>query len=233
MKNIKKIILCVFCFSAYTNGYGAGIADVYWYEAKPGKVAEVEALMREGRDIAVARGQTTIVHKQNIGIGGEYRFLWVDFFESYAQKAEQAYSDVGNIYTEDWKRYIDKFESSDALATVASYSMTSLDDINPGNYIVQVYTWEPKPGEFAKSLAAMQEAKKIFEGHGYLIDIWQHGLGSGNYLQFVMLSTSREAQAKSVQALLEDQEWAPKQQDWFDKKSYGRLVESYEVTALD
>ena len=126
------------CFSAYTHGYGAGIADVYWYEAKPGKVAEVEALMREGRDIAMARGQTTIVHKQNIGIGGEYRFLWVDFFESYAQKAEQAYSDVGNIYTEDWKRYIDKFESSDALATVASYSMTSLDDINPGNYIVQV-----------------------------------------------------------------------------------------------
>ncbi|MCH2578456.1 MAG: hypothetical protein MK003_08905, partial [Pseudomonadales bacterium] len=54
-----------------------------------------------------------------------------------------------------------------------------------------------------------------------------------NNLQYVMLSTSREAQAKSVQALLEDQEWAPKQQDWFDKKSYGRLVESYEVTALD
>ena len=75
IKNIKKIILCVFCFCAYTNGYGDGIADVYWYEAKPGKVAEVEALMREGRDIAVARGQATIVHKQNIGIGGENRFL--------------------------------------------------------------------------------------------------------------------------------------------------------------
>ena len=81
--------------------------------------------------------------------------------------------------------------------------MTSLDDINPGNYVVQVYTWESKPGEFARSLAGMQEAKKIFEGHGYLIDIWQQGLGSGNNLEFVMLSASREAQAKSFQVLLD------------------------------
>ena len=73
----------------------AGIADIYWYEAKPGKVQGVKALMREGRDIAIASGQTTIVHEQNVGVGGEYRFLWVDFYGSISmrvirKKAKQA-----------------------------------------------------------------------------------------------------------------------------------------------
>ena len=43
----------------------------------------------------------------------------------------------------------------------------------------------------------MEEAKEIFESHGYLIDIWQHGLGSGNYLQFVMLSVNQERSRRS------------------------------------
>ena len=232
MKIIKLSLAVGLSLAWFSSLNAAGIADIYWYEAKPGKVQEVEALMREGRDIAIASGQTTIVHKQNVGVGGEYRFLWVDFYESYSQKAKQAYSDVGNVYTKGWEAYIRKLESSDALKPVRSYSMTSLDDINPGNYIVQVYTWDPKPGQFAKSLAAMEEAKEIFESHGYLIDIWQHGLGSGNYLQFVMLSESREAQAKSFEALLNDEKWAPKQLDWFDKEKYGSLVESYEMTVL-
>ena len=76
------------CLAWFSSLNAAGIADIYWYEAKPGKVQEVEALMREGRDIAIASGQTTIVHKQNVGVGGEYRFLWVDFYESYLQKSK-------------------------------------------------------------------------------------------------------------------------------------------------
>tara|TARA_B100001250_G_scaffold185541_1_gene159560 strand:+ start:2085 stop:2786 length:702 start_codon:yes stop_codon:yes gene_type:complete len=233
MIKTEKLMAGLFCLMAISSLHGEGIADMYWYEARPGKVAEVTSLMREGRDIAIANGQSTIVHKQNIGEGAENRFLWVDFFESYSQKAKQAYSDVGGDYSKAWARYIDKMESSDALTPLKSYSMTSMDAINPGNYIVQVYTWEPKPGEFAKTLLAMEEAQKIFESHGYLIDIWQHGLGSGNYLQFTMLSTSRESQAKSFEALLADDNWASKQQEWFDEKKYGRLVESYEMTVLD
>ena len=233
MKIMKNLMFGGFCLTFLPLSYGAGIADIYWYEATPGKVAEATALMREGRDIAIANGQTTIVHKQNLGEGAENRFLWVDFFESYSQKAKQAYSDVGGDYSKSWKKYIDKMESSEAMTPLKSHSMTSLDEINPGNYIVQVYTWEPKPGEFAKSLAAMEDAQVIFESHGYLIDIWQHGLGSGNYLQFTMLSSSREAQAKSFEALLADEKWSAKQQQWFDEQKYGRLVESYEMTVLD
>ena len=44
--------------------------------------------------------------------------------------------------------------------------MTSLDDINPGDYIVQVWTWRPKVGKATQTLKALEEAKEIFESHG-------------------------------------------------------------------
>ena len=79
----------------------------------------------------------------------------------------------------------------------------------------------------------LEEAKEIFESHGFLIDLWQHGLGSKNFFNFVMLSNSKEEQAKSLESLLNDQEWQRKQLDWMDKQKYGRLVESYEMTSLN
>ena len=114
-----------------------------------------------------------------------------------------------------------------------SYQMTSLDDINPGDYIVQVWTWRPKVGKATQTLEALEEAKEIFESHGFLVDLWQHGLGSKYSFNFVMLSNSKEEQAKSLESLLADEEWQKKQLDWFDKQKYGRLVDSYEMTSLD
>ena len=111
--------------------------------------------------------------------------------------------------------------------------MTSLDDIDPGDNIVQVWIWDPKKGKAAETLEALEEAKTIFEKHGFLIDLWQHGLGSKNYFQFVMLSTSEEAQAKSLSSLESDTEWQEKQMEWFDEEKYGKLVESYQVTSLN
>ena len=111
--------------------------------------------------------------------------------------------------------------------------MTSLDDIDPGDYIVQVWIWDPKKGKAAETLEALEEAKTIFEKHGFLIDLWQHGLGSKNFYQFVMLSTSEEAQAKSLSSLESDTEWQEKQMEWFDEEKYGKLVESYQVTSLN
>ena len=111
--------------------------------------------------------------------------------------------------------------------------MTSLDDINPGDYIVQVWTWRPKVGQATQTLEALEEAKEIFESHGFLVDLWQHGLGSKYSFNFVMLSNSKEEQAKSLESLLTDEEWQKKQLDWFDKQKYGRLVDSYEMTSLD
>ena len=78
MKIIKLSLVAGLSLAWFSSLNAAGIADIYWYEAKPGKVQEVEALMREGRDIAIASGQTTIVHKQNVGVGCEYRFCgWI------------------------------------------------------------------------------------------------------------------------------------------------------------
>ena len=108
-----------------------------------------------------------------------------------------------------------------------------LDEINPGDYIVQIWTWAPQKGKSAQTLKALEEAKEIFESHGFLIDLWQHGLGSKNFFNFVMLSNSKEEQAKSLESLLNDQEWQRKQLDWMDKQKYGRLVESYEMTSLN
>ena len=89
-----------------------------------------------------------------------------------------------------------------------------------------------KKRKSAETLEALEEAKLIFEKHGFLIDLWQHGLGSKNFYQFVMLSNSREAQAKSLESLENDTEWQRKQLEWFDEEKYGKLVESYQVTSL-
>ena len=227
MKRLIKFITVIILFMSFSLLKAEGIADIYFYKAKPGNYQEAADLMREGRDIGLANGQSVIVHQQNMGKGGEKIFVWVDFFENYTQRASQAYSN------ESWAPFIDKFNSQDILEPIKSYQMTSLDDINPGDYIVQVWTWAPKKGKASQTLKALEEAKEIFESHGFLVDLWQHGLGSKNFFNFVMLSNSKEEQAKSYESLLTDQGWQRKQLDWFDKRKYGRLVDSYEMTSLD
>jgi|TARA_B100000959_G_scaffold37159_2_gene35829 hypothetical protein len=212
---------------SFTSLKAEGIADVYFYKARPGGIEEAANLMREGRDVGLSNGQSIIVHQQNIGRGGEKIFVWIDFFEDYNQRAKQPYS------SDSWAPFIEKFNSQDILEPIKSYQMTSLDEIDPGDYIVQVWTWDPKQGKSEETLEALQDAKEIIEKHGFLVDLWQHGLGSQNFFQFVMLSTSKEAQGKSYESLLADEDWQKKQQDWFDKKKYGRLVESYEMTSLN
>ena len=227
MKRLIKFITVIILFMSFSLLKAEGIADIYFYKAKPGNYQEAADLMREGRDIGLANGQSVIVHQQNMGKGGEKIFVWVDFFENYTQRASQAYSN------ESWAPFIEKFNSQDILEPIKSYQMTSLDDINPGDYIVQVWTWAPKKGKASQTLKALEEAKEIFESHGFLVDLWQHGLGSKNFFNFVMLSNSKEEQAKSYESLLTDQGWQRKQLDWFDKRKYGRLVDSYEMTSLD
>ena len=131
-------------------------SDIYFYKAKPGKYQEAADLMREGRDLGLANGQSVIVHQQNMGKGGEKIFVWVDFFENYTQRASQAYSN------ESWAPFIKKFNSQDILEPIKSYQMTSLDEINPGDYIVQIWTWAPQKGKSAQTLKALEEAKEIF-----------------------------------------------------------------------
>ena len=65
---------------------------------------------------------------------------------------------------------------------------------------------------------ALEEAKEIFESHGFLIDLWQHGL-EVKLFNFVMLSNSKEEQAKSLESLVNDQEWQRKQLDWMINKN--------------
>ena len=224
MKHFNLKLLLVFLLWNSTV-FSAGYADAYFYKAKLGKYEEAADLMREGRDIGLANGQVVIVHQQNIGKGGEKMFLWVDFFNTYEDRAK-AYT------AEAWQPFLEKFNKQTILMPVKSYQMTSLDEINPGDYVVQVWIWDPKKGKSAETLEALEEAKLIFEKHGFLIDLWQHGLGSKNFYQFVMLSNSREAQAKSLESLENDTEWQRKQLEWFDEEKYGKLVESYQVTSL-
>ena len=46
MKIIKLSLVAGLSLAWFSSLNAAGIADIYWYEAKPGKVQEVEALMR-------------------------------------------------------------------------------------------------------------------------------------------------------------------------------------------
>ena len=123
MKHFKLKLLLVFLLWNSTV-FSAGYADAYFYKAKPGKYEEAADLMREGRDIGLANGQVVIVHQQNIGKGGEKMFLWVDFFNTYEDRA-RAYT------AEAWQPFLEKFNQQTILMPVKSYQMTSLDEINP------------------------------------------------------------------------------------------------------
>ena len=81
MKKLIKFITVVTLFMSFSLLKAEGIADIYFYKAKPGKYQEAADLMREGRDLGLANGQSVIVHQQNMGKGGEKIFVWVDFFE--------------------------------------------------------------------------------------------------------------------------------------------------------
>ena len=153
MKHFKLKLLLVFLLWNSTV-FSAGYADAYFYKAKPGKYEEAADLMREGRDIGLANGQAVIVHQQNIGKGGEKMFLWVDFFNTYEDRA-RAYT------AEAWQPFLEKFNKQTILTPVKSYQMTSLDEINPGDYVVQVWIWDPKKGKSAETLEALEEAKLI------------------------------------------------------------------------
>ena len=125
-----------------------------FYKAKPGKLIEAAELMREGRDIGLANDQLVIVHQQNIGKGAEKMFLWVDFFNTYEDRAK-AYT------AEAWTPYLEKFNRQEILEPVRSYQMTSLDDIDPGDYIVQVWIWDPKKGKTTETLEAFGHTEKV------------------------------------------------------------------------
>jgi len=98
-----------------------------------------------------------IAHLQSLGPGGEAVVSWIEFYEDSLDRAKNRYKG------EEWDAYFEKWSSQTALKPLKSYSMTALDDVAPGVYVIDSSTWAPKPNMFDETLAAMIEAKQIFE----------------------------------------------------------------------
>ena len=153
----------------------------------------------------------------------------MEFYDSLEQRAEIRYADPK------WDAYTEKFYSSNAIDTVRTYSMTSLDeDIGDENVaLARVYVWDAKPNMYDETITALFQAKEIFEKHGFVVDLWQQGVGSKHYLEFVMLSSSEEEQAKSLRSVNADQDWIEIEPVWMKNEEVARFITSFELSKIN
>ena len=227
---MKKLLFitslaCIF----FANNIFAVEMDVYVYKVKPGSLEEALEIFQEGSSIASQTGMNVAIAQQSSGKGGELTYHWLEFYDSLEQRAEIRYADPK------WDAYTEKFYSSNAIDTVRTYSMTSLDeDIGDENVaLARVYVWDAKPNMYDETITALFQAKEIFEKHGFVVDLWQQGVGSKHYLEFVMLSSSEEEQAQSIQSVNADQDWIKMEPIWMKNEDVARFVTSFELSPIN
>jgi len=225
MKQI--LLLAIFLTSLLASFvYATGeIGDLYFYKVTSGQEAQAQLLLAEGRALGAETGMVIIIHKQNFGDGGDSIFSWFELYENQLHRAETQYKDSR------WAAYLGKFYRSTAITPVRSFTMTALDELVQADYIVNSYIWDPKPGKYDETLKAMYRTKAIFEKHGFQVDLWVHGAGSDQFLNFTMLSTSLIEQAKSMTSLAADPDWLKLEPSWMKNEKYARLVENYQMTS--
>jgi len=227
---MKKLLFitslaCIF----FANNIFAVEMDVYVYKVKPGSLEEALEIFQEGSSIASQTGMNVAIAQQSSGKGGELTYHWLEFYDSLEQRAEIRYADPK------WDAYTEKFYSSNAIDTVRTYSMTSLDeDIGDENVaLARVYVWDAKPNMYDETITALFQAKEIFEKHGFVVDLWQQGVGSKHYLEFVMLSSSEEEQAKSLRSVNADQDWIEIEPVWMKNEEVARFITSFELSKIN
>ena len=227
---MKKLLFitslaCIF----FANNIFAVEMDVYVYKVKPGSLEEALEIFQEGKSIASETGIDVAIAQQSSGKGGELTYHWLEFYDSLEQRAEIRYADPK------WDAYTEKFYSSNAIDTVRTYSMTSLDeDIGDENVaLARVYVWDAKPNMYDETITALFQAKEIFEKHGFVVDLWQQGVGSKHYLEFVMLSSSEEEQAQSIRSVNADQDWIKMEPIWMKNEDVARFVTSFELSPIN
>ena len=227
---MKKLLFitslaCIF----FANNIFAVEMDVYVYKVKPGSLEEALEIFQEGSSIASQTGMNVAIAQQSSGKGGELTYHWLEFYDSLEQRAEIRYADPK------WDAYTEKFYSSNAIDTVRTYSMTSLDeDIGDENVaLARVYVWDAKPNMYDETITALFQAKEIFEKHGFVVDLWQQGVGSKHYLEFVMLSSSEEEQAKSLRSVNADQDWIEIEPVWMKNEDVARFITSFELSKIN
>ena len=172
MKKIKMTIISIFCLSVSINLYSIE-ADVWVYEVDTNKIMEAESLFQEAMTIGQETGQNVGIGMQQIGKGGDLVVRWYDFYESPTQRATTRYS------SPKWTKYVEKFWSSKIIKkNPRNYHMTLIDDqMCNAPATVQVWIWKPKKGKFNEAIESFKQSQKLFEAHGFEIDMWQEGLG--------------------------------------------------------
>ena len=225
-----KMFLTTLILCSFSNVYSIE-ADVWEYKVEPGHINEAVELFEEAIKISRAAGRNTSILQQTFGKDGEFKFHWVDFYDSLEKRAnDEAYQSAA------FADFINRFYKSGSVTTVRSYTMTLIDDQlcdNPG--IVSIYVWKPNPGELSSVVEDFKAGSVLFEKHGWEVDLWQENIGGQDNLQFVMCSQSAVDEAKSNASLNSDEEWLSQQPNaplWDSYSDNSKFIGSFELNPI-
>lgn len=189
------------------------VADIFYYEIQPGKAVEANELLNEAARIADETDMTLALHFQRYGPGGDGVVIWAEFYEDAFHREKVRYKG------EAWEKYLnDKWYPQTALKPIESYSMALMDEPESGAFVVDQYSFAPRPNLEAEAIAAMRETQKMFEDAGFKVDLWIQDEGSLGHLEFVALSTTWEERAANLKRLSEDPRIGSLRALWFDSR---------------
>lgn len=102
--------------------------------------------------------------------------------------------------------------------------MALIDEPESGAFVVDQYSFAPRPNLETEAISAMKETQKIFEDAGFKFDLWMQDEGSLGHLEFVALSTTWEERAAILERLSEDPRTGSLRSFWFDSRELAELV---------
>ncbi len=195
------------------------VADIFYYEIEPGKAVEAYELLNEAAKIADETDMTLALHFQRYGPGGDGVVIWAEFYEDAFHREKVRYKG------EAWEQYFnDKWYPQTALRPIDSYSMALIDEPESGVFVVDQYSFAPRPNLETEAISAMKETQKMFEDAGFKVDLWMQDEGSLGHLEFVALSTTWEERAANLKRLSEDPRIGSLRTLWFDSRELAEPV---------
>ena len=199
MKTIKNLIIMSFV-SFSTMAY-SDVAEVYQWEAFPGKSMEMMESMMKAASIHEKQGATVAIDLHNIGSTQlvNYVLRWDDSKSYAASKDIQASS-------QEWVEFWAEANQNPSGEMTASFSANNLDQTRKasdfeGSYVYSVTVWKVDPGKDLELIERFMESKSILESSGARVEIYAGNWGAPNEYHFLLMYDSWTDLEKSFSEL--------------------------------
>ena len=202
-KNMWVAICLIFATFSY-----AEIAEVYTWEASPGKNQEMIANMTRAAEIHRSQGAQVSINVHDVGSTQLVDYvIRRDDMGSYAETKDAQMTSV------EWQEFWSDVSSNPVGTLSTSFSAANLDqtkmasDFN-GSYVYSVSVWDNvETGKVQQLLENFQTAKAIIEESGARVEIYTGGHGSRGQYHFVLLYDSWSSLTDSFMKLGQSQDW--------------------------